>query len=93
MKPLLTALWPQFNADAAFAESFAGVLVERVEANRNKKTVTVVYRSVRPISSEMTQRLAASLPPFFPGFLVKLQGLFSYDYITPETVLDLANQL
>ncbi|MEG2435822.1 MAG: PolC-type DNA polymerase III [Ruthenibacterium sp.] len=93
MKPLLTALWPQFNADADFAASFAGVLVERVEANRTQKIITVVYRSVRPIAPEMTKRLYASLLPLFPGFAVKLQGLFSFDFLTPEIVLALMDEL
>ncbi|MEG1074486.1 MAG: PolC-type DNA polymerase III [Ruthenibacterium sp.] len=93
MKPLITALWPQFNADADFAASFSGVLVERVEANRSQKTITVVYRSVRPIAQAMTERLYASLLPLFPGFAVKLQGLFSFDCVTPETVLHLIDEL
>ena len=31
MKPLVSQLWPQFNADETFARCFAGVLVEQVE--------------------------------------------------------------
>ena len=31
LKPLVSQLWPQFNADETFARCFAGVLVEQVE--------------------------------------------------------------
>ncbi len=93
MKPLLTKLWPQFSADEAFMASFSGALVERVEADRREKIITVVYRTVAPVPGDQRARLAASLAPLFPGFAVKLQGLFDYERLTPAAVLDLAEEL
>lgn len=93
MKPLLTKLWPQFSADEAFMTAFSGALVERVEADRKKKQLTVVYRTVNPVPGELRARLAASLAPLFPGFAVRLQGLFAYENLTPQVVLDLAEDL
>ena len=93
MKPLLTQLWPQFSADSDFMASFSGALVERVEADRRNKIITVVYRTVQPVPGSQRARLAASLEPLFPGFAVKLQGLFDYDCLTPGAVLDLAEEL
>ena len=34
MKPMLTQLWPQFTADAAFMDSYGSAIVERVVADR-----------------------------------------------------------
>ena len=93
MKPLLTELWPQFCADADFVAGYAGALVERVEADRKKRIIKVVYRTVAPVAGELRTRLCASLAPLFPGFLVCLQGLFEYDRLTPQSVLDLAMEL
>ena len=93
MKPLLTQLWPQFSADSDFMASFSGALVERVEADRRNKIITVVYRTVQPVPGSQRARLAASLEPLFLGFAVKLQGLFDYDCLTPGAVLDLAEEL
>ena len=93
MKPLLTELWPQFCADADFVAGYAGALVERVEADRKKRIIKVVYRTVAPVAGELRTRLCASLAPLFPGFLVSLQGLFEYDRLTPQAVLDLAMEL
>lgn len=44
MKPMLTQLWPQFTADAAFMDSYGSAIVERVVADRQNKIITVVYR-------------------------------------------------
>ena len=68
-------------------------LVERVEADRKKRIIKVVYRTVAPVAGELRTRLCASLAPLFPGFLVSLQGLFEYDRLTPQAVLDLAMEL
>ena len=46
-----------------------------------------------PVAGELRTRLCASLAPLFPGFLVCLQGLFEYDRLTPQSVLDLAMEL
>ncbi len=72
---------------------FSGALVERVEADRKKREITVVYRTVNPVPGELRARLRASLAPLFPGFAVALQGLFEYARLTPRAVLDLANEL
>ena len=93
MKPLLTQLWPQFSADAEFTKGYAGALVERVEADRRNKVITVVYRTLAPVPGQLRARLRASLEPMFPGFAVSLQGLFDYARLTPEAVLDLAEEL
>ena len=93
MKPLLTQLWPQFSADAEFTKGYAGALVERVEADRRNKVITVVYRTLAPVPGQLRARLRASLEPLFPGFAVSLQGLFDYTRLTPEAVLDLAEEL
>ncbi len=93
MKPLLTQLWPQFTADAAFMDSFGSALVEYVEADRREQAVTLTYRTERPVAAEMRERLAASLAPLFPGYALKLHGLFSYTYVTPEAVLTLADEM
>ncbi len=93
MKPLLTQLFPQFAEDADFAQAFAGVLVERVEANRPHKKIKIIYSSAKPISSANTARLKASVEPYFCGYTVLLCGLFSYEYITNEAVIDIANSL
>ena len=90
MKPLLTQLWPQFNADPAFAAGFAGALVERVVADRKNRTVTIVFSTCAPIERQMKERLAVSLEPLFEGFAVKLQGRFPYAMLTPNAVLDLS---
>lgn len=93
MKPLLTQLWPQFNADPDFAAGFAGALVERVVADRKKRTVTIVYSTCAPIERQMKERLAVSLEPLFEGFAIKLQGHFPYAMITAQSVLDFAEEL
>ena len=93
MKPLLTQLWPQFTADADFMASYGSAIVERVAADRKKMTVTVVYRTANYVPAGVSGRLAASLEPLFPGFALKLQGLFSYKCLTPEVVLALAAEL
>ena len=59
MKPLLTQLWPQFSADAEFTKGYAGALVERVEADRRNKVITVVYRTLAPVPGQLRARLRA----------------------------------
>ncbi|MEG0617087.1 MAG: PolC-type DNA polymerase III [Oscillospiraceae bacterium] len=93
MKPLLAALWPQFAQDAAFTEAFNGVLVERVEADRNKKTVNIILHSERALPLALRARLITSLEPLFTGFALKTQSLFSYANITNDAVLELAEEL
>ena len=78
MKPMLTQLWPQFTADAAFMDSYGSAIVERVVADRQNKIITVVYRTANPVPAETSGRLIASLEPQFPGFALKVQGLFAY---------------
>ncbi|MEG0650347.1 MAG: PolC-type DNA polymerase III, partial [Oscillospiraceae bacterium] len=93
MKPLLTALWPQFSQDKEFLQEFSDAIVERVEANRTKKTITVVLSGAKPITAHMRARLCASLEPIFTGFAVKAQSLFSYANITNEAVVELCEEL
>ena len=69
MKPMLTQLWPQFTADAAFMDSYGSAIVERVVADRQNKIITVVYRTANPVPAETSGRLIASLEPQFPGCL------------------------
>ena len=71
MKPMLTQLWPQFTADAAFMDSYGSAIVERVVADRQNKIITVVYRTANPVPAETSGRLIASLEPQFPGFALK----------------------
>ena len=82
MKPMLTQLWPQFTADAAFMDSYGSAIVERVVADRQNKIITVVYRTANPVPAETSGRLIASLEPQFPGFALKVQGLFAYTCLT-----------
>lgn len=93
MKPLVSALWPQFLQDEQFAKSFSGVLVECVKADRPKKTITIILRSVAPIDLALRERLCASLEPQFEGFAIKSKSLFSFESITPQAINDLANEL
>ena len=71
MKPMLTQLWPQFTADAAFMDSYGSAIVERVVADRQNKIITVVYRTANPVPAETSGRLIASLEPQFPGFALR----------------------
>ena len=57
MKPMLTQLWPQFTADAAFMDSYGSAIVERVVADRQNKIITVVYRTANPVPAETSGRL------------------------------------
>ena len=93
MKPMLTQLWPQFTADAAFMDSYGSAIVERVVADRQNKIITVVYRTANPVPAETSGRLIASLEPQFPGFALKVQGLFAYTCLTSCAVLELAEEL
>ena len=93
MKPMLTQLWPQFTADAAFMDSYGSAIVERVVADRQNKIITVVYRTANPVPAETSGRLIASLEPQFPGFALKVQGLFAYTCLTSRAVLELAEEL
>lgn len=93
MKPMLTQLWPQFTADAAFMNSYGSAIVERVVADRQNKIITVVYRTANPVPAETSGRLIASLEPQFPGFALKVQGLFAYTCLTSCAVLELAEEL
>lgn len=93
MKPLLTELWPQLCQDTAVMAACSGAWVERVEADRNHKVITVVYKTMLPVARELRARLRSSLAPFFPGFYVNVQGCFPYHALTPQAVLDLAFEL
>lgn len=90
---MLTQLWPQFTADAAFMDSYGSAIVERVVADRQNKIITVVYRTANPVPAETSGRLIASLEPQFPGFALKVQGLFAYTCLTSRAVLELAEEL
>lgn len=61
MKPMLTQLWPQFTADAAFMDSYGSAIVERVVADRQNKIITVVYRTANPVPAETSGRLIDQL--------------------------------
>ena len=93
MKPMLTQLWRKFTADAAFMDSYGSAIVERVVADRQNKIITVVYRTANPVPAETSGRLIASLEPQFPGFALKVQGLFAYTCLTSRAVLELAEEL
>ena len=68
-------------------------IVERVVADRQNKIITVVYRTANPVPAETSGRLIASLEPQFPGFALKVQGLFAYTCLTSRAVLELAEEL
>ena len=94
MKPLVTQLWPQFTADEEFTRCFQGVIVDHVKANREQKKITIACTSAAPISLEMAQRLSASLQQtLFLGYTVRLRGSFSYEYLTPQAFLEIAEEL
>lgn len=93
MNPLVTQLWPQFNADAAFAQGFAGVLVERVELLRQSRKVLISLQSARPLDPALCGRLSASLSGLFAGCAVALQLHFPYASLTPEGVRSLIFEL
>ena len=94
MKPLVTQLWPQFTADEEFTRCFQGVIVDHVKANREQKKITIACTSAAPISLEMAQRLSASLQQtLFTGYTVRLRGSFSYEYLTPQAFLEIAEEL
>ncbi|MEG1010749.1 MAG: PolC-type DNA polymerase III [Ruthenibacterium sp.] len=93
MKPLVLELWPQILQDSILADLLDGALVERVEANRETKKITVVYSTEAPLSLAEGQRFVKILAQQFPGFAVVGQGLFSFDKMQPQTVLDLAMEL
>lgn len=93
MNPLVTQLWPQFNADAAFAQGFAGVLVERVELLRQSRKVLISLQSARPLDPALCGRLTASLSGLFAGCAVALQPHFPYASLTPEGVRSLIFEL
>lgn len=74
MKPLLTQLWPQFSADAEFTKGYAGALVERVEADRRNKVITVVYRTLAPVpgaAARAPARLAGAAVPGLCSFAAR----------------------
>ncbi len=93
MKPLLTQVWPQFTADTDFMESFRGAVLEHIAADRKNQAVTVAYRTEKPVRPEMNARLLASIAPLFPGYKLKLQGLFNYEQLTPDAVLALCEEM
>ncbi len=93
MKPLVTQVWPQFLADPQFAQAFGGVLVERVELNRARRTATLCLRSAAPLDAALCGRLCASLGPAFPGFALRTQNYFDYAAATPAAIAALLAEL
>ena len=93
MKPLLTDLWPQFAEDAEFRSAFGGAVVDKVLANRQHRLITVVYSAPAPAPRAACDRLALSLAPLFKGFSLRVRGLFPYESLTPQAVLDLVQEL
>ena len=93
MKPLLTDLWPQFAEDAEFRRAFGGAVVDKVLANRQHRLITVVYSAPAPAPRAACDRLALSLAPLFKGFSLRVRGLFPYESLTPQAVLDLVQEL
>lgn len=76
MKPLVSQLWPQFNADETFARCFAGVLVEQVELLRISRKLKISLRSASPLPIELCGRLCASLAPQFEGLELMVCNYF-----------------
>lgn len=93
MKPLLTDLWPQFAEDAEFRSAFGGAVVDKVLANRQHRLITVVYSAPAPAPRAACDRLELSLAPLFKGFSLRVRGLFPYESLTPQAVLDLVQEL
>ena len=93
MKPLVTALWPQFGEDPTFAASFAQVLVDRVELMRQSKQIHIYLQGPVPLASTLRKQLALSLASTFAGFEVSVYSLFPFGQITPSAVMDLIEEL
>ena len=93
MKPLVTQLWSQFTADEAFAQCFAGVIVDKVELIRNQQKAKISLISGAPLPMEMCERLCASLQADFEGFELITCNYFPYDRITPESVVAMVREL
>ncbi len=93
MKPLVSALWPQFAADEGFRTGFSGVLVERVELHRMSKQVIVSLRSPRPLSGELCGRLCVSLKPEFQDLDVRIHNYFPFEQISEESLYILIEQM
>ena len=93
MKPLVTALWPQFGEDPTFAASFAQVLVDRVELMRQSKQIHIYLQGPVPLASALRKQLALSLASTFAGFEVSVYSLFPFGQITPSAVMDLIEEL
>ena len=93
MKPLVTKVWPQFTADAQFCQSFANVLVERVELYKTARKVTICLRSAEPLDEALCGRLCASLEPVFEGYVLSLKNYFNYRSMTPEAARKLVEEL
>ena len=93
MKPLVTALWPQFWEDPTFAASFAQVLVDRVEQLRQSKQIRIYLRGPVPLAATLRKQLALSLASAFAGFEVSVYSLFPFGQITPSAVMDLIEEL
>ncbi len=93
MKPLVSQLWPQFGGDAVFAQSFAGVIVDRVELLRNSQKVKISLQSAAPIPVSLCNRLCASLQPEFEGWELAVCNYFPFERITPESVVAMVHEL
>lgn len=89
----ILSLWPQLAAVGELAEAFASATVERVEANRQEHSVTVVYHAPWPVPRASALRLEQALREQFAGFEVHVKGGFPFAAITPEAVLDFCEEL
>ncbi|MDD3430162.1 MAG: PolC-type DNA polymerase III, partial [Oscillospiraceae bacterium] len=95
MKPLVTKIWGQrienYSLDIS---NFEGTLVDCVKADRQAKIISIYLKGSKPISGSALQQLAAALVYEFPGYIqVQTSSFFDYEQLTPETVLELAEEL
>ena len=93
LKPLVSQLWPQFNADEAFARCFAGVLVEQVELLRISRKLKISLRSAAPLPIELCGRLCASLAPQCEGLELMVCNYFPFETITEESLRAMIDEL
>ncbi len=93
MKPLLSEVFGTLLTPELL-ESLQGTLLECVEADRKKHTVSLHLRSAAPIVGEQAAQLRCALAPFFAEFeTVHIRSGFDFDRLTPAAVYELACQL
>ena len=93
MSTKLLEVWPSLASNATFAQHYANAQLTLAEADTTQKNILVSYRTQQPVPYAVSTQLCTALEEVFPGFSVKVQGLFSYTQLTEKTVLDLTEEL